>query len=79
MKVSIRQLNGALSALQVAKVSYKKQKDLKDLIQIMLKAKTKEVDLSEDIALWIFSLCQNHKCLLRVQKHNEIQRNTIPA
>jgi len=59
------------------KVSYGKQKNLKDLIQVMVKTKTEEVDLSEDVALWVFNLCERHKDLLKVQKHNEIPRYII--
>jgi len=79
MKVSIRQLNGCLSAMQVARINPKSQTALKELIQTLIKGKKDYIEMpAEDtFCKAIVEMSALHTNLIRVQRHNEIQKHSI--
>jgi len=85
MKVSIRQLNGCLSAMQVARVNPESQKSLRELIQTLIESKKDYIEISEDYPEEInffkttIEMSKIHTDLVKVQRHNEIPRHTIPT
>lgn len=79
MKVTIRQLNGCLSAMQVAKINPGSQKTLEELIQTMISSKKDSIEFDDENP-WckrIIKMSTIHTDLVRVQRHNEIPRHTI--
>ena len=48
MRITIRQLNGCLSAMQVARINPESQKVLKELIDLLVKAKKDSIEIAED-------------------------------
>ncbi len=70
MRVTIRQLNGCLSAMQVAKINPESQKVLKELIQLLVENKKDSIDLPEDdeFCKAIVDMSKLHTNLVKVQK-----------
>ena len=70
MKVTIRQLNGCLSAMQVAKINSSSQKILKELIQLLIENKKDSVEMPTDdnFCKAIIDMSKLHKSLVNVQK-----------
>lgn len=48
MKVTVRQLNGCLSAMQIVRIKPEVQKSCKELIQLMIENKTNTIDITDD-------------------------------
>ena len=69
MKVSIRQLNGCLSAMQIANINPESQITLKELIQTMIENKKESIELPEEdkFCKAIIDMSRLHTNLVEVQ------------
>lgn len=72
MKITIRQLNGCLSTLQLADINPESQEALKELIQTLVKTKRDHIEIPEDdeFGKAIIGMSKLHTNLVNVQKHN---------
>jgi len=71
MRITIRQLNGALSAMQSVKEWPEGQLALKRFIQQMLESKKDCTELPDDeFSQAIIELAKQNEILANVQKHN---------
>ena len=69
MKITIRQLNSALSALKLAKARPETQKGIEDLIQAMLRNKEQSVELESGFFTQVvMKLSGLHEDLTKTQK-----------
>ena len=70
MRVTIRQLNSALSALKLAKKQFSNQRVIAELIQAMLRSKKQSVELQEDEGKFVVQLSGLHEQFANVQKRS---------
>ena len=71
MRITIRQLNGCLSAMQLVKMHPERQIELKKLIQAMLKNKKDCIEVPEnEFYTAIVEMSKLHTNLVNVQRHN---------
>lgn len=78
MRITIRQLNGCLSAMQIAKINPGAQEELKELIQVLIDRKKDSIELPEPeedgFTKAIIEMSKLHTNLVRVQRHNTSNR-----
>ena len=70
MLVTIRQLNGCLSAMQTSKTNLKSQVALLKLIDTMLKKGTASIGVADDMYACIVGLSKLHAAYTKVQRRN---------